>query len=104
MDIGVAGRGQFRAVRLEPSSYSAGSSWPARRVFKGRGTPPPKSQENRDGCSTGPSQRNGKKPGVVLRARGPHPCSEELGRKNWRLSTGSDASLRVSTLPLLPAF
>ena len=31
-------------------------------------------------------------------------CSEELGRKNWRLPTGSDASLPVSTLPLSPAF
>ena len=73
VDIGVAGCGQFRAVRLEPSSYSAGSSWPARRVFKGRGTPRPKSWENRDGCSTGPIRVGGMARSLVW-------SSEHVGR------------------------
>jgi len=75
---GVAG-----TVSLEPSDWSlpltvlaahglhAGSS-------RGGG-PPPQLQENRGGCSTGPSGRNGKKPGMVLRARGLHPAQRSWG-------------------------
>ena len=70
-------------VSLEPSDWSlpltvlgahglhAGSS-------RGGG-PPPKLRENRGGCSTGLSGRNGKKPGMVLRARGLHPAQRSWG-------------------------
>ena len=53
MATGVAGHGQFRAVRLEPSSYSAGSSWPACRdglhagSSKGGALPQPVAGEQR---------------------------------------------------------
>lgn len=104
MATGVAGHGQFRAVRLEPSFTVLGAHGLHAGSSKGGDLPVPVAGE----CEVGVDR-----PGVGGMARSLAWSSEHVGRTLLRgageedlaaLSIGSDAPFPCEHLPLPPAF